>query len=79
MLMLKVEEKSCKCRPSSFPDKMRALSLSSGYGRLLSERAAGRLSRKPAIYQIADGVGFDTYGLRMARCATVMFCCSEPW
>ena len=35
-----------------------------GYGRLLSDRAAGRLSRKPSLYQIADGVGFDTYQLR---------------
>ncbi|MGE4613681.1 MAG: TAT-variant-translocated molybdopterin oxidoreductase [Planctomycetota bacterium] len=37
-----------------------------GYGRLISDRAAGRLSRKPSIYQIADGVGFDTYRLRNA-------------
>ncbi|MGE4632421.1 MAG: TAT-variant-translocated molybdopterin oxidoreductase, partial [Planctomycetota bacterium] len=38
-----------------------------GYGRLLSDRAAGRLSRKPSLYQIADGVGFDTYSLRSAE------------
>ena len=37
-----------------------------GYGRLISDRAAGRLSRKPSLYQIADGVGFDTYTLRDA-------------
>ena len=38
-----------------------------GYGRLLSDRAAGRLSRKPSLYQIADGVGFDTYVLRSSE------------
>jgi len=40
------------------------VAVSLGYGRLLSKRAAGRLSRKPWLYQIADGVGFDTYQLR---------------
>jgi molybdopterin-containing oxidoreductase family iron-sulfur binding subunit len=40
------------------------VAVSLGYGRLLSDRAAGRLSRKPSLYQIADGVGFDTYSLR---------------
>ncbi|NCG12794.1 MAG: TAT-variant-translocated molybdopterin oxidoreductase [Planctomycetia bacterium] len=40
------------------------IAVSLGYGRLLADRAAGRLSRKPMIYQIADGVGFDTYKLR---------------
>ncbi|MEC9476006.1 MAG: TAT-variant-translocated molybdopterin oxidoreductase [Planctomycetota bacterium] len=45
----------------------RTIGVSLGYGRLLSDRAAGRLSRKPSLYQIADGVGFDSYQLRSSE------------
>ena len=67
MLLLKVEGQELQMPAFVLPGQNEGtIAVSLGYGRLLSERAAGRLSRKPAIYQIADGVGFDTYGLRNA-------------
>ena len=65
MLKLVVEGKDLQMPAFVLPGQNeQTIAVSLGYGRLLADRAAGRLSRKPLIYQIADGVGFDTYTLR---------------
>lgn len=71
LLTLTVSGKELKMPAFLLPGQNRdTIAVALGYGRLLSDRAAGRLSRKPSIYQIADGVGFDTYSLRNAAAVT---------